>query len=164
MIRSALGSGSLKKSPDAVATRPARPAAAMCFRATGSTGGRSKDVQRRCGCRRATSMHSNPVAPPTSQSVLNGEKSNFSANASKLMRDSPVIAPMNCSSRGRSLYSSSNIGFWLCLTSFCGFPVRSASGRSCQNLNSRALSISRIPPTYRGLARSRYCNPAGVLK
>ena len=119
----------------------------MCLRAMGSTAGRSNDVQRRCGWRLATSMQSRPVAPPTSQSVLNGEKSNFSANASKLMRDRPVIAPMNCSSRGGSLYSSSNIGLPVCLISFCGLPVRSASGRSCQNLNSRALSISRMPPT-----------------
>ena len=35
-------------------------------------------MQRRCGWRLATSMQSRPVAPPTSQSVLNCEKSNFS--------------------------------------------------------------------------------------
>ena len=33
---------------------------------------------------------------------LEFRKSNLSANASKLIRESPVIAPMNCSSRGRS--------------------------------------------------------------
>ena len=91
-------------------------------------------------------MQSRPVAPPTSQSVLKREKSNFSANCSKFIRDSPVIAPMNCSSRAGSLYSSSNIGLPECLISFCGLPVRRASGRSCQNLNSRALSIWRMPP------------------
>ena len=50
----------------------------------------------------AASMQSRPVAPPTSQRVLNFEKSNLAANASKLMRDRPVIAPMNCSSLGSS--------------------------------------------------------------
>ena len=58
--------------------------------------------QAMCAWRFATSMHRSPVAPPTSHSVLNGLKSNFCAKASKLMRESPVIAPMNCSSFGCS--------------------------------------------------------------
>ena len=45
VMRSALGSGSLKKSPAAVVMRSLRPAAAMCFRAIGSTGGRSNEMQ-----------------------------------------------------------------------------------------------------------------------
>src|SRR6476620_269260 len=52
----------------------------------GSTAGRSKLVHLRCECFFATSMLSRPVAPPTSQSVWNFEKSNLSANASKLIR------------------------------------------------------------------------------
>ena len=42
VMTSALGSGSVKKSPLAVAMRFARPAAAMCLRAMGSTTGKSK--------------------------------------------------------------------------------------------------------------------------
>ena len=79
------------------------------------------------------------------------------------MRESPVIAPMNCSSFGSSAYSSSKMPFSPCFTSFCGWPVRSASGRSCQNLKSRAFSISRMPPMYRGLERSRNSALSGVL-
>ena len=43
-----------------------------------------------------------PVAPPTSQRDWQEEKSNLSAKASKLMRDRPVMAPMNCSNLGNS--------------------------------------------------------------
>src|SRR5262249_46386322 len=87
VMMSALGKGSLKKSPDAVVMRWLKPAAPMLLVATGATGGKSKLIHLRCGCFFATSMESRPVAPPTSQSVLNGEKSNLSANASKLMRE-----------------------------------------------------------------------------
>ena len=62
MIRSALGSGSLKKSPEAVRMRSLRPAAVIFLRAMGSTGGKSKDVHRRWGWRRATSIDRMPVA------------------------------------------------------------------------------------------------------
>ena len=51
-----------------------------------------------------------------------GEKSNFSASASKLPAEMPDIAPMNCSSRAGSAYSSSNIEWPVCLISFCGWP------------------------------------------
>jgi hypothetical protein len=47
VIMSTLGNGSLKKSPEAVLTRSLNPAAAMCFRAIGSTGGRSKEMHRK---------------------------------------------------------------------------------------------------------------------
>ena len=58
----------------------------------------------------------------------------------------PAIACMNCSSRAGSLYSSANIGWPLCFTSFCGLPDLSASVRSPQNPYRRAFDISRIPP------------------
>src|SRR5437667_12821173 len=45
VMMSALGSGSLKKSPAAVPIRSLKPAAPMDFLATGSTGGRSKLTQ-----------------------------------------------------------------------------------------------------------------------
>ena len=47
----------------------------------------------RCGYFLAHSMLSRPVAPPTSRRVLDAEKSNFLANASKLILESPAIAP-----------------------------------------------------------------------
>ena len=90
-------------------------------------------MQRRCGWCVARIAESCPVAPPTSQTVSYFEKSNCCASASKLPREMPAIAPMNCSSLAGSLYSSSNIGFRLCLTSFWGCPERSASVRSPQN-------------------------------
>ena len=79
--------------------RSVRPAAAMYRVAMGATGGRSKLMHWRFGCCFAASMERRPVAPPMSQSVLYFEKSNFWARVSKLIRESPAIAPMNCSSR-----------------------------------------------------------------
>ena len=70
VITSARGSGSVKKSPEAVFTRSPSPAAAIARCAIGSTTGRSHDVQRRCGWRAATVRESSAFAPPTSQSVL----------------------------------------------------------------------------------------------
>jgi len=67
VITSARGSGSARKSPDAVDTRSPSPAAAIARFAIGSTIGRSKLVQRRCGWRAATVRASRPFAPPTSQ-------------------------------------------------------------------------------------------------
>ena len=113
-------------------TRSDSPARSMARCAIGSTGGRSKLTHSMWSWTFATSTQSRPVAPPTSQSVLYGAKSNLRANVSKLIRDSPAIAPMNCSSFGRSAYSSSKMPLRPCLVSFCGVPVRSASGRSCQ--------------------------------
>ena len=83
VITSALGSGSVKKSPAAAVTRSLRPAASIARFAIGSTTGRSKLVQRMCGWRSATMIESWPVAPPTSHSVWYLEKSNFSASAWK---------------------------------------------------------------------------------
>src|SRR6266446_791275 len=57
-----------------------------------------------------------------------------------------VIPSRKHSSFSGSAYNSLNMFFPPCLVSFCGFPVRSASGKSFQYLNSRALSISGIPP------------------
>ncbi len=77
----------------------------------------------RCGWWLASAMLSTPVAPPMSQTVRYLEKSKLRASASKLPREMPAIAPMNCSRRAGSLYSSSNIACPVCLISFCGSPV-----------------------------------------
>jgi len=71
----------------------ANPAAVMCFFATGSTGDRSRVMHSICGCFLATSMQSNPVAPPTSHRLRKREKSNLSASASKSCR------PVECRDR-----------------------------------------------------------------
>ena len=55
------------------------------------------------GWRLATMIDSCPVAPPTSQSVLYLEKSNFSASAWNGPKEIPAIAFMNCSSLSGSL-------------------------------------------------------------
>src|SRR5262249_55183349 len=58
-----------KNAPAAVVPRSASPRRAMADRAMGSTAGRSKDTQRRCGWRAATAHESSADAPPTSHSV-----------------------------------------------------------------------------------------------
>lgn len=69
VMTSAFGSGSLKKSPDAVFTRSDEPSRAIALAAIGSTAGKSNDTQRICGCLFATRIESRPLAPPTSHNV-----------------------------------------------------------------------------------------------
>lgn len=91
VMTSAFGSGSLKKSPDAVFTRSDEPSRAIALAAIGSTAGKSNDTQRICGCLFATRIESRPLAPPTSHNVWYLEKSTLSARALKVSRENLVM-------------------------------------------------------------------------